>query len=538
MANQAISKAPSRTIFAPMFKARWQNCQNIVNDSVFIDLIPAGYKTYYQAYIRQWLQWSQGFVTQLHSSDFFSTGMGYTVCDIYAQECMAGGYRIHSNDPVTKEFMEKWDEDNDLVNTFNKMFFFANAVGNSILVLTPVNGELFPSVYPLNRVVFEIGRTKKITRIMLLNRFIAGDTVYYTREHRLIKDGVAYYKVELASGTLVTSPTWTGGAVKSVPLKIRSQWKYCYGNIKPNTWYRMPKKMRNLGCYNVRNKSVAVALSDLPGYSDSTLHTALDVLYSIDYNYTQGQVDQYMGKSRTLVPKQLQGNKIINQAGSLVDGKTFKDALEIKETPLEEIFYTQVPDNNLNGDAIKPLFIQPDLRGEAHKFIRDSDLELLASKVHLSASTLANHLNYSGSGTKTDDEIVSENSTTETSVNNKRALASSAINEMLKDVAFFYGFKEDTDIQWGKAGANSARTNTELLADYNAGTLPLREYLRRRWTDLAEEDVEKMAQEIEQKQAAEMMSFGEDYDNSKQTAEQPSFGAGRSGDGDKENGKE
>lgn len=51
MANTALINAPSRKIFAPLFKARWQNCQNIVNDSVYIDLIPAGYKTYYQAFI-------------------------------------------------------------------------------------------------------------------------------------------------------------------------------------------------------------------------------------------------------------------------------------------------------------------------------------------------------------------------------------------------------------------------------------------------------------------------------------------------------
>jgi hypothetical protein len=541
MANTALINAPSRKIFAPLFKARWQNCQNIVNDSVYIDLIPAGYKTYYQAFIRQWQQWAQGFVLQLHSSDFFSTGMGYTVCDIMTKKCMSGGFRIHSNDPVTKEMMEQWGEDNDLVNTLNKMFFFSNSGGNSILVNTPVGGDLYPSVYPINRAVFQIGRTKKISQILLLNRFIAGETVYYVREIRVMHKGKPYWKVELANGTLVTAPTWNGGELKAVPLEILSQWQYCYGDLKPGIWYKMPEKMRNLGCYNVRNKSVAVALQDLPGYSDSTLHTALDILYSIDYNYTQSQVDQYLGRGRTLIPKQFGITRLINQPGTLADGMSFKEAVNFNKAPLDDTFYTEIPDNNINGDKVQPTFIQPDLRGDVHKYIRDADLELLAAKAGLSSSDLANHLNGHTSGTKTDDEIVQEGNTTENSVNNKRALANTAINEMLADVAYFYGYSEDVDIQWGRAAANSARENQELMQDYQAGTLPLREYLRRRWTDLREEDVEKLALEIEEEQKKNQIMFderdyfGENNDNSEQAAEYAGDSVGGSGNRNKEN---
>ena len=151
---------------------------------------------------------------------------------------------------------------------------------------------------------------------------------------------------------------------------------------------------------------------------------------------------------------------------------------------------------------------------------------MLASKVGLSASTLASHL-ASGGGAKTDDEIISESSTTEKTVANKRALANTAINAMLSDVAFFYGFSDKVDIQWGRSAANSARENQELMADYEAGTLPLRDYLRRRWSDLTEEDVEKMAQECEkaakEKQSMEfneMEYFGDGADESNAGADE------------------
>lgn len=526
---QACAAGVARKLFAPMFRARWQNMQNIVNNSAFMSLVPEGYKTYYTAFIRQWLDWAQGFVPQLHRYDFFSTGMGYTVCDIFTKECMAGGYRFNSANAAAKDFIEKWDSDR-LSEIFNEMYFFANAGGNAILALTPVNGDIYPAVYPIDRIIFQIGRSGKITRATIFNRFTAGETYYYTRERRIVLQGNNYYRVDVAKGTLVTSPTFQSEGLKAVPKEIAAQWSDCYGAIEPSVWYKMPKKMRTLGLYNVKNKSVAVALKDLPGYSDSTLHTALDILYSIDYNYTQSQVDQYMGKSRALVPKQMQ-RVSVHQPGTLTDGMEFNQAINYVPPPLDDDFFTQVPDNNLNGDLMKPLFIQPELRGDQHKTIRDSDLELLAAKVGLSPGDIATHLGEKAHMTAT--QVTVEQDTTETSVNNKRALASIAINDMLADVLSFYGVNGEVTIEWGRAAVNSTQENEELLRDYQAGTLPLRTYLRKRWNDLSEEEVEKMAQEIEAERRAEMPYTSDEItglinDFSKPTAQYSgdSFGGG------------
>lgn len=528
---QALCGGASRKLFAPMFRARWQNLQNIVNNSTFLSFIPEGYQTYYSAFIRQWMDWAQGFVPQLHRYDFFSTGMGYTVCDIYAKECMAGGYRFVSADTAAKDFISAWDDDH-LTDVFNQMFFFSNAGGNAILALTPVNGDIYPSVYPIDRVVFQIGRRGRISKITIYNRFTAGEACYYTRERRMVVNGVNYYRVDIAKGTLVTAPTWKSESLPSVPFVVMSQWADCYGDIQPSKWYRLPKRLRSLGVYNVKNKSVAVALKDLPGYSDSTLHTALDVLYSIDYNYTQEQVDQYMGKSRALIPKQMQRVKI-NQPGTLSDGMEFNQALDVVPPPLDDDFFTQVPDNNLNGDLMKPMFIQPELRGDQHKLIRDADLELLAAKVGLSPGDIATHLGEKSHITAT--QVVAEQDTTETSVNNKRALASEAINDMISDVLYFYGISGKVTIEWGRAAVNSSQENEELLRDYQAGVLPLRTYLRKRWLDLSEEEVEKMANEIEEERRAQTEMtmneyLGELNNDSKQTAEYAGDRPGGSGD--------
>lgn len=508
--NTACINAPSRKLFAPMFKARWQNMQNIVNDSAFIELMPEPYLTYYMAFTRQCLQWASGFVPALHRQDFFSTGIGYTVVDILARECMNGGYRFESADKALLNRMEHWKKDVNLDNELYRMFWNSNAGGNAFIALTPNDGEIYPVVYPVNRCPkFAVNRRGIITSAFILNRFTAGETAYYTKEIRLLLKDKPFYKVVLAKGTLVTSPTWTGSTLKTVPDEIAEQFEYTYGKIELNTWYKLPESVSGVGVYNIRNKPVSVAIADMPAYSDSSLYSALDILYAIDFDYTQAQVDMYMGKSRALIPKQFGGgNAVINvgeRPGTVVDGISFSEA--IRQPALKDDFYTEI--FTANGEPVKPTFMQADLRGEQHKFIRDSYLEMLASKVGLSSSTLANHLQYNHDKTAT--QIEDEQTTTEKTVNQKRALITDELNRMFTDVAKFYGYDNACiEIAWGRAGSNTTSVNDELLNDYKEGVLPLRKYLKKRWSDLSEEEVEEWATEIEseQQKKAERDNFG------------------------------
>ena len=186
----------------------------------------------------------------------------------------------------------------------------------------------------------------------------------------------------------------------------------------------------------------------------------------------------------------------------MTDGMSFEQAINgIENQPLEDEFYTQVGDQTLDGKPIQPLFIQPDLRGDKRSYIQDSYIQLLSGKIGVSASTLSSNL--AGGGTKTDDQISAETSIDEKTVGNKRMLANRAIKAMLSDVANFYGLCDDVTVEWGRSTANSARENEELLRDYQAGTLPIRDYLRKRWLDLDETEIEKMAEEVEKKQKEE-----------------------------------
>ena len=156
--SAAPLKNPLAKYFRNYFRARWQNWQNLISNEVFFSKMPSSWLTYQQAYVRQWDEWSRGFVLQLHRKDMFSVGMGYTVCDIVTRECMKGGFRFDGAEQDANKFANDWAEENNLNDVVAKGFMNANRLGNNILRLNVVAGGhvVYPSAHGVDRVYFEI----------------------------------------------------------------------------------------------------------------------------------------------------------------------------------------------------------------------------------------------------------------------------------------------------------------------------------------------------------------------------------------------
>lgn len=485
------NRNPLRRVFANYFKARFQNMQNIVTNDVFYNRMPAEWLTYQRAYVRQWDEWSRGFVLQLHRGDMFSVGMGYTVCEILTRECMKGGFRFDGKDPTLNNFVTKWAKGTDAEEFVAKGFMNANRLGNNILRLNVVAGtsETYATEHGVDRVFMEINRRGEIVRARFIDYLSANtydNSEFYVVEDRLLVDEVPYYRVKIFknSGT-VTAPTFedVGSGLEKLDYFTKSRFADLYGDIAPDVWHTLP--FRTLGCYNWKNKATSVSINSMPGYSDSSIHTALDVLYSIDYNWSMGQLDMYWGRTRVVVPPTFRKATM----PTMHSGKDFGEiTYEVEEPPLNDEVFLGLPRNDMLSDKpAQPFFIQPDLRGEVHKYIRDADLELLASKVGLSSSTLANHLQYNTSKTAT--EVETESDTTETTVANKREYAASAIDALIKDVLDFYGLVGEVHITWNQSG-NNKRTRQNVLDEYSARVMPLKEAIKRLHPELTESEVQ------------------------------------------------
>lgn len=491
----APNQIASRRIFSGYFKQRWQNQQNCVNDSLFLSQIPKSYQQYYNTYVFPCLAWARGFVPNLHKSDFFSTGLGYTVCEILTNETFANGFRLSSKTDLTQHLIDEWQKSSGFIDEIVKLIYYSISGGNALAVLSINKKDVYLTAYPVNRCIFSTTKNNTVTDCVLFNRFGGGDTIYFAKETRATIDNQGYYKIELFDSGLMTVPEFSGATLNSVPNKIKAEFIEMYGDIELGEWYTLPSCFCGIGVFNIKNKSINSCDTSLEGYSDSSLYTALDILYSIDYNYTQQQIDMYKAKTLVLVPKQMQNSPI--QVGGRVDtinGLSFSEA--INKPQLDDDFYVEVKNND--GTTIKPEFIQANLRVEEHKALRDCDIELLANKVGLSASSLLSSLK--GESAKTATEIENENNTTSTTIQKKRALMTPEINKLLQIVARFYNVTDDISLQWGRLAANSSIENQQLLLDYQAGLLPLKRYLKKRWIDLTEDEAEQWANEIEEEQ--------------------------------------
>lgn len=504
--TSAPTKNPLAKVFRPYFNARWQNMQNIVSDVNFYSQMPPDWVAYQNAYVRQWDEWSRGFVLTLHRKDMFSVGMGYTVCEILTRECLKGRYRFDGEDTALNQFITDWAEKTRLADEIEGGFLNANRLGNNILRLNVVagEGEVYATSHGVNTAYIEIDRSGKVIRA-IFNDYLSADTIngnkYICVEDRILFDDIPYYRVKVVrNGGTVTTPVWSDvNDVEKLDTFTQSRFRSLYGDIEPNTWYQLPFK--TLGVYNWKNKAKAVAINSMPGYSDSSIHLALDILYSIDYNWSMGQLDMYWGRTRVMIGQEFR--PAIEQRPPMVhNGITYQEAMTIADAPLSDDIYSEIPNQrNISDKPQQPVFIQPDLRGEAHRFIRDSDLELLASKCGLSASTLANHL--TNNNAKTAMEVDVETDTTETTVGRKRELAEQAINAMLADVVKFYGFTGKVDITWNQTG-NNKRIRQNILEEYAQRLIPLEEAIQRLHPELTKEEVNKWAEQLRsEKQTAE-----------------------------------
>lgn len=508
-ANCGPKKNPLKVIFRPYFNARYQNFQNIVSKADFFSQMPYAWVAYQEAYVRQWDEWASGFVLSLHRGDFFSVGMGKTVIDILTRECMKGGYRFDGVNNESVKFITDWAQKTNFNDIVELGFHNANRLGNNILRLNVIRGagEAYVTSHPVNRTYFEVNRRDEIVKArfidMLANGTTKGDQ-YYTIEDRIAFGGKCYYKIRifLYNGTATYNAWSECKNSDSIDDATRARFTDLYGNIVAGKWYELP--FRTLACYNWKNTCTSSAISAMTGFADSSIHTALDILYSIDYNWSMGQLDQYFGRTRVIVPKAMnrQTQKVIHHGVDLGEA-----LLQVQDAPLEDDVYNEVPsDNGIVDKPMQPFFIQPDLRGEARKYIRDSDLELLASKVGLSSSTLANHLNYNKSKTAT--EVDTEKDTTDITVENKRNLANRAIDALLKDLCEFYNLDGDVDITWNLSGKGNKE---DILTEYRNGVMPLKQCIKRLHPELTNAEVDEWIAELRESQQSSQ--YGNDINS-------------------------
>ena len=165
-------------------------------------------------------------------------------------------------------------------------------------------------------------------------------------------------------------------------------------------------------------------------------------LFEYDFYNTCLNTDMYLARGRIIVPKHLQSAAA--HAG--------------QNSGLDDFLYTKV--DTMSTDEQKPTPIQFDIRSSQWREVRNTLLECIATGIGLSVSTLASYLN-DGSN-RTAREVSAEESATTLFVENARRRFEKPINDCLCAVLRFYGFADDVEVRWSRAGMS----NPSVMVDY------------------------------------------------------------------------
>ena len=193
-------------------------------------------------------------------------------------------------------------------------------------------------------------------------------------------------------------------------------------------------------------------------FGDSVLEGLHKYLCEYDILSACMDTEMYVSRARVLAKKAVQNPQKTNY-NSGIDSFLFN-------------YYEDM------GNESKPLvFIQPEIRAEQFKALRNMTLENIATAVGISPSSFASYLQ--DNSNRTAREVSAEESATTLTVENKRECLVNCLNKLLETVCTYYGKSDRVKVEFSKAG----QTNYTLLVEnavkiYQAGGSSLEQFVR------------------------------------------------------------
>lgn len=514
-----------------------------VGSGDFYALLPSAYQSFYQNWVRFWLSWYDGYVPSIHGSQspLVSTGIATTIVNRTA-DIVFGGDVMFANARKPKDVVLIGEKTVGKALDFISNNWFkkvrgqavlknagrmALAGGWSLLKLNKANGELWVDSIRADRFYFEKVGSELRRVVCLLSTFdnttAKNDGRYVVVEDRHFEElsmfgddcPVVEYKiyktfvsVQYAQGFMdQESLTWD-----QLPKCVKKAFKAKFGDARINEPQAI-NGFKTLGCYLLYASD---GVSNVPSVDlgESILANVTAYLYEYEYYNTAFLTDMYLARGRVILPKFMQS----------------PHARSDSPQGFDDFLFTNVPHlDNMNPEASKPQPVQFEMRSEAWRSARNTLLENIATGIGLSVSTLASYLN--DAGNRTAREVSAEESATTLFVENMRRRFEMPINDMLSDVLRFYGYVDDVEIRWTRAGMTNQSVMVDVLTQaVNAGLISQKKaHHSFNYDDDEEQNEEDFLLVQKEKQAEREMPFNEvdyygdqtDDENDGQTCEQP-----------------
>lgn len=505
------------------------------NHSAFYAVYPSYYYPFANFWIRRWLQWFDGFVPGIHDQNggILSTRLATALCYRLAEQVYGGGllfsksFETEDSEKALKFISELFKGEGEIDEQILKSFVMSSAGGTSYLKTNCTSDkQLWTETFradqcwcdvdfkgKVNRAKFIINRYTKVVpndKEKNSNFYLIEERFYATPEldKRYRKDfadkinkiliapkldcGKPYvcYKVYRMQGVvndfnqavdLGRSLNW-----EELPSDIKDSIRNNYGAVQLNIPHKLP--FLDLGVDMFKWTSFISNLPQLP-YGESIVAKIQTYLFEYDYMNSCMNTDFYLGRGRVLVPKSLQ-NPAHAQMGGLGNTGNFNQGLD-------NFLFTKV--EYASTEDKKPEAIQFLLRSNEWVASRNHLLENIATAIGISPSTIASYLN--DSSARTAREISSEESATALFVENRRKLFTKPINDLIKRILLYYGYKDCIVAKFSQSGQTNTTLVTEnTISQYNAKLRSQYLSVKRLNPDMSEQEIKDEIARIEEDQ--------------------------------------
>ena len=458
-------------------------------NNVFYLLAPEYYYQFYATYLNRCLSCYDGWINGFHNvkSGLVPQRMLQSIANGLSNMLFAQGIDFNG-DGANYDFITKWAKRTKFFKALKKGHKFAIAGGTSLLKVNRKNKELFVTAHRIDTFFVDIDASGKIVSVKIYfdavhNTNANGKQTHFgiCEERYFNEDGKPCIcsSVYAVTGNLQTEVAsrqqqyshkvnW-----EELPRTVQTYIKDNYPDIMIGQEQYLPFP-NSLGCYLMK------FTDDIPQIPNTPFGQPIgDILFTENFQYDQmkyfekNEVD--LARARALIPEEMWN----------------KDDPDYDGRALNERFYQKVA--SINGDNDKVTPIQFLLRGEDIKTQKENIYKDIAFKLNISASSVASFLS-EGAGARTATEIIGERTKTDTWLSAQINLNAPEINEMLKEIMYFYN-KDAVEIIL-KAEDQSPfnekiKTNSDVLS---AGNMSPRLFVKTTYKNLSQEE---QKQEIE-----------------------------------------
>lgn len=485
-----------------------QELYNWVNNTVIFNTVPPLMRPFYRK-IQNFDRWINGYVPEFHdfSKGVIPTHLAKAIVDKVSALIYGGGLMLQNvaTEPdsatdgksETLKRLGDWIQETAFTSVVQGVIKYAVGLGTACFKLNADGAKkLWAEAVPLSRTRYEFDARGGVISARFFIQMFEKDTntsgeSFGLYEERFYREGKPYtvykiYKINrpVNQGQIPTASevymTW-----EELPAWIRKQLKGAFYAIRLDSPVLMP--FVNLGVYVYRYTPSVSSMPHLR-YGDSVLEGLTKYLCEYDIISSCLDTETYVSRARVLAKKNVKNPSAANanyNAGLDTFIMTYYESMGNTEQPLQ--------------------FIQPEVRAEQFKALRNLTLENIASAIGISPSSFASYLN--DNSNRTAREVSAEESSTTLLVENKRYALLNAINTLLEDVRRYYGLTDAVRVEFSKAG----QTNYSLLVEnavkiYQAGGSSLEQFVRTVNPGMDEaqikREVDSIRRENEQKMSA------------------------------------